>query len=176
MLEPLLSQKNDMIISFCCKCIHGYIGFFNRKLKYMEIKFYFISRKNIINQENDIYQNEIIFDLSNGDQFSIVIYSSFNNSENNPFNIEEMNKLNIISSTFLTDNMKLLDEEIKKNYISINIDQENVNQEIEKIGYNFKKTTQFFSTSYFSENCLQKSDCIIVSGKINEMIQLLKIF
>ena len=175
MLEPLLSQKNDMIISFCCKCIHGYIGFFNRKLKYMEIKFYFISRKNIINQENDIYQNEIIFDLSNGDQFSIVIYSSFNNSENNPFNIEEMNKLNIISSTFLTDNMKLLDEEIKKNYISINIDQENVNQEIEKIGYNFKKTTQFFSTSYFSENCLQKSDCIIVSGKINEMIQLLKI-
>ena len=176
MLEPLLSQKNDIIISFCCKCIKGYIGFFNRKIQYIDIKFYFISRKNIINQENEVYQNEIIFDLLNGDQFSIVVYSIFNNSESNPFNLEKMNKLNLISATFVTDNMKLLDDEIKKNYVTINIDQIDINKEIEKIGYNYKKTTQFFTTSFYSEtNCLQKSDCIIISSKSNEMIQLLKI-
>ena len=176
MLEPLLSEKNDNIMSFCCKCIFGYIGYFNKKIQYIDIKFYFISRKNIINQENGISQNEIIFDLINGDQFSIVIYSSLNNSETNPFTIEQMNKLNLISSTFVTDNLKLIDEEIKNNYITININQIDINEEIEKIGYNYRKTTQFFSTSFYSENnCFQKSDCIIVSGKENEMIQLLKI-
>ena len=146
---------------------------FYKKIQYIDIKFYFICRKNIINKESDIYQNEIIFDLLNGDQFNIVVYSIFNNSESNPFNLEKMNKLNLISSTFVTDNMKILDDEIKKNYVTKNIDQKDINKKIEKIGYNYKKTTQFFTTSFYSETtCLQKSDCIIISSKSKEMIHL----
>ena len=176
MLEPFYNEKNDKINFFCCKCIQGNSLFFQNKIGKIDIKFYFISKKKTLNEDIIIYQNEVIFKLSNGDYYNFIIYSSYNNKESNPFSVQKINKLNIVTSAFITDNLKLIEEETKKNYNIIDISKDCIEKSLEKIGYFYKKTTQIFNNSFYTENsCLQKSDCIIICNNDSEMVQTLKI-
>ena len=176
MLEPFYNEKNDKINFFCCKCIQGNSLFFQNKIGKIDIKFYLISKKNTLNEDIIIYQNEVIFKLSNGDYYNFIIYSSYNNKESNPFSVQKINKLNIVTSAFITDNLKLIEEENKKNYNIIDISKDCIDKSLEKIGYFYKKTTQIFNNSFYTENsCLQKSDCIIICNNDSEMVQTLKI-
>ncbi len=176
MLEPFYNEKNDKINFFCCKCIQGNSLFFQNKIGKIDIKFYLISKKKTLNEDIIIYQNEVIFKLSNGDFYNFIIYSSYNNKESNPFSVQKINKLNIVTSTFITDNLKLIEEETKKNYNIIDISKDCIDKSLEKIGYFYKKTTQIFNNSFYTENsCLQKSDCIIICNNDSEMVQTLKI-
>ena len=176
MLEPFYNEKNDKINFFCCKCIQGNSLFFQNKIGKIDIKFYLISKKKTLNDDIIIYQNEVIFKLSNGDYYNFIIYSSYNNKESNPFSVQKINKLNIVTSTFITDNLKLIEEETKKNYNIIDISKDCIEKSLEKIGYFYKKTTQIFNNSFYTENsCLQKSDCIIICNNDSEMVQTLKI-
>ena len=176
MLEPFYNEKNDKINFFCCKCIQGNSLFFQNKIGKIDIKFYLISKKKTLNEDIIIYQNEVIFKLSNGDYYNFIIYSSYNNKESNPFSVQKINKLNIVTSTFITDNLKLIEEETKKNYNIIDISKDCIEKSLEKIGYFYKKTTQIFNNSFYTENsCLQKSDCIIICNNDSEMVQTLKI-
>ena len=176
MLEPFYNEKNDKINFFCCKCIQGNSLFFQNKIGKIDIKFYLISKKKTLNDDIIIYQNEVIFKLSNGDYYNFIIYSSYNNKESNPFSVQKINKLNIVTSAFITDNLKLIEEETKKNYNIIDISKDCIDKSLEKIGYFYKKTTQIFNNSFYTENsCLQKSDCIIICNSDNEMVQTLKI-
>ena len=176
MLEPFYNEKNDKINFFCCKCIQGNSLFFQNKIGKIDIKFYLISKKKTLNEDIIIYQNEVIFKLSNGDYYNFIIYSSYNNKESNPFSVQKINKLNIVTSTFITDNLKLIEEETKKNYNIIDISKDCIDKSLEKIGYFYKKTTQIFNNSFYTENsCLQKSDCIIICNNDSEMVQTLKI-
>ena len=176
MLEPFYNEKNDKINFFCCKCIQGNSLFFQNKIGKIDIKFYLISKKKTLNDDIIIYQNEVIFKLSNGDYYNFIIYSSYNNKETNPFSVQKINKLNIVTSAFITDNLKLIEEETKKNYNIIDISKDCIDKSLEKIGYFYKKTTQIFNNSFYTENsCLQKSDCIIICNSDNEMVQTLKI-
>jgi hypothetical protein len=150
--------------------------FFQNKIGKIDIKFYLISKKKTLNDDIIIYQNEVIFKLSNGDYYNFIIYSSYNNKETNPFSVQKINKLNIVTSAFITDNLKLIEEETKKNYNIIDISKDCIDKSLEKIGYFYKKTTQIFNNSFYTENsCLQKSDCIIICNSDNEMVQTLKI-
>ena len=176
MLEPFYNEKNDKINFFCCKCIQGNSLFFQNKIGKIDIKFYLISKKKTLNEDIIIYQNEVIFKLSNGDFYNFIIYSSYNNKESNPFSVQKINKLNIVTSAFITDNLKLIEEETKKNYNIIDISKDCIEKSLEKIGYFYKKTTQIFNNSFYTENsCLQKSDCIIICNNDSEMVQTLKI-
>ena len=176
MLEPFYNEKNDKINFFCCKCIQGNSLFFQNKIGKIDIKFYLISKKKTLNEDIIIYQNEVIFKLSNGDYYNFIIYSSYNNKESNPFSVQKINKLNIVTSAFITDNLKLIEEETKKNYNIIDISKDCIEKSLEKIGYFYKKTTQIFNNSFYTENsCLQKSDCIIICNNDSEMVQTLKI-
>ena len=176
MLEPFYNEKNDKINFFCCKCIQGNSLFFQNKIGKIDIKFYLISKKKTLNEDIIIYQNEVIFKLSNGDYYNFIIYSSYNNKESNPFSVQKINKLNIVTSAFITDNLKLIEEETKKNYNIIDISKDCIDKSLEKIGYFYKKTTQIFNNSFYTENsCLQKSDCIIICNNDSEMVQTLKI-
>ena len=176
LLEPFYNEKNDKINFFCCKCIQGNSLFFQNKIGKIDIKFYFISKKKTLNEDIIIYQNEVIFKLSNGDYYNFIIYSSYNNKESNPFSVQKINKLNIVTSAFITDNLKLIEEETKKNYNIIDISKDCIEKSLEKIGYFYKKTTQIFNNSFYTENsCLQKSDCIIICNNDSEMVQTLKI-
>ena len=176
MLEPFYNEKNEKINLFCCKCIYGYSFFFQNKIGGVEIKFYFISKKKRLNEEIEIYQNEVLFTLSNGDCYNFTLYSSYNNKYLTPFSVEKMNELNIISSTFITGNLNLIEENTKEHYNIINLFKDSIENEIEKIGYFYKKTTQIFTNSFYSGNsCLQKSDCILVCENNDEMIQFIKI-
>ena len=176
MLEPFYNEKNDKINFFCCKCIQGNSLFFQNKIGKIDIKFYLIYKKKTLNDDIIIYQNEVIFKLSNGDYYNFIIYSSYNNKESNPFSVQKINKLNIVTSVFITDNLKLIEEETKKNYNIIDISKDCIDKSLEKIGYFYKKTTQIFNNSFYTENsCLQKSDCIIICNSDNEMVQTLKI-
>ena len=176
LLEPFYNEKNDKINFFCCKCIQGNSLFFQNKIGKIDIKFYLISKKKTLNEDIIIYQNEVIFKLSNGDYYNFIIYSSYNNKESNPFSVQKINKLNIVTSAFITDNLKLIEEETKKNYNIIDISKDCIEKSLEKIGYFYKKTTQIFNNSFYTENsCLQKSDCIIICNNDSEMVQTLKI-
>ena len=171
--------ENDNLKYYYCKCIQGHIGFFNMKFYGYEFLFYFISKKNIFLKNYEVYKTKILYNLSNGDSFSFKVYSTYDNHLSKKFNNELIDLLNFQSNIIIfTNNLNLIDEKTKEENLTVILDENNINIPIENllnIGFNYKKSTNYFSSLFYKEeDSIQKVGCIIITSGYEEMVNILE--
>ena len=180
MLEFFFQDNDIRLQNFYSKCIQGYIGFFKSTLNGQDFFFYFISKKNQNIKDCEIYKNKVTFNLSNGDNYSLNIYSSYNHNISNKFHDITKQLLYIQSDIFLTNNLDLLEEQIKEENLTILINEKPKEIPFEvlyNIYYNYKKSNNFLTSSFYKgDNSKQKKNCIMVTSEYQEMLSLLQLF
>ena len=180
MLQVFFQEDNTKLQYFYCKCFKGYIDFFKSTLNGQDFLFYFISKKNMYIKDNEIYQNKIQFKLSNGDNYSLNFLSSYNHNISKKFNYVTQSLLSIKSNIFLSDNLDLLEEEIKEENLTILINKESKEIPFDYlpiIHYNYKKSNNYFIPSFYQgENSKQNNLYVIVTSSYEEMTLILKVF